>query len=621
MKKMKRLFAGLLAVVMLAMATPVYAVPIKAEDAIIDLSQEEIIDLLGGLDIIEGYEDGEFHGERNVTRAEMATIVVKTLKLDAAPALEIFDDVTLTHWANGYIARAYAEGIIVGDGNGMFRPEDTVTYAEVYTMFINVLNYQPKKDLAWPANYVVVARANGIADGIMAYDTVAATRNDIAKIVWNVLNTEIMEIYTIGDIETYRPSGETLLDNKFDEVEYLEEVKFKGYKITNKETKDFEVKIALNNKTAKYVYTENDFYTIPNNTLVNALIINDAVVSMSLAEDYEIVKGNAVEINAEEYEDLEKIDAKYYVYMTLVNGEYDKDIKVIEANEVINSAVIEKVNFNKASKKVTFIDGTTLSIHEDKLGSTMFIIDGERATIEKLEAGDVVTKINDKLYEVSRNSIEGDFEELTSERVAKGYTYDTIAIDGAEYRYTADTKWYDEDYNAISKKDLAEETEVTVYLTNNNEVVAVVAADAVETYGIIEDIDEGVIYLADGTEYDYAKENGANAKDAIIYHFEKGEIVVDKAYSVEDAEKAETVVTKVNKDNIITTPYGKCTKTDINSILEEEEYKIYLIEIDVEDKEFDDIVKVEEKEIVPSFFEVNDRIEIEENYIVIVRGF
>ena len=72
MKKMKRLFAGLLAVVMLAMATPVYAAPIKAENAIIDLSQEEIIDLLGGLDIIEGYEDGEFHGERNVARAEMA---------------------------------------------------------------------------------------------------------------------------------------------------------------------------------------------------------------------------------------------------------------------------------------------------------------------------------------------------------------------------------------------------------------------------------------------------------------------------------------------------------------------------------------------------------------------
>ena len=65
-------------------------------------------------------------------------------------------------------------------------------------------------------------------------------------------------------------------------------------KLINHGDKDFEVKIALNNKTAKYVYTENDFYTIPNNTLVNALIINDTVVSMSLAEDYEIIKGNAV---------------------------------------------------------------------------------------------------------------------------------------------------------------------------------------------------------------------------------------------------------------------------------------------------------------------------------------
>ena len=621
MKKMKRLFAGLLAVVMLAMATPVYAAPIKAEDAIIDLSQEEVIDLLGGLDIIEGYEDGEFHGERNVTRAEMATIVVKTLKLDAAPALEIFDDVALTHWANGYIARAYAEGIVAGDGNGMFRPEDTVTYAEVYTMFVNVLNYQPKKDLAWPANYVTVARANGIADGIMAYDTVAATRNDVAKIVWNALNTEIMEIYTIGDIETYKPSGKTLLGNRFDTVKYLEDVKFNGYKLVNDEDEEFEVEIKLGKD--KYVYAENDFYTIPNNTLVNALIINDVVVSMSLAEDYEIVKGNAVEINAEKYEDLSKIDAKNYVYLTLVDGEYDKDVKAIIVDEVANSQIIEKVNFAKANKKVSFVDGNSLSIHEDKLGSIMFIIDEERSTIEELEVGDVVTKINDRLYEVSRNTVEGAFEKLTSEQVIKGYTYNTVEIDDFEYRYTGSTKWYDEDYNEIGEKDLAEGTEVIVYLTNNNEVAAVVAIDAVETYGIVEDIAGGVIYLADGSEYDYAKKNGAAKGDAIIYHFENNEIVVDKVYTVEDAFAATTIVTNVEKDNITVKAEEESIipATLIKTILETEEYEIYLIDIDVEDEEFDDIVKVEEEEIVPSFFEVDDRIEIEDNYIVIVKGF
>ena len=39
-----------------------------------------------------------------------------------------------------------------------------------------------------------------------------------------------------------------------------------------------------------------------------------------------------LEINSEEYEDLEKINAKYYVYMTLVDGEYDKDVKHPESD-------------------------------------------------------------------------------------------------------------------------------------------------------------------------------------------------------------------------------------------------------------------------------------------------
>ena len=627
MKKMKRLFAGLLAVVMLAMATPVYAAPIKAEDAIIDLSQEEVIDLLGGLDIIEGYEDGEFHGERNVTRAEMATIVVKTLKLDAAPALEIFDDVALTHWANGYIARAYAEGIVAGDGNGMFRPEDTVTYAEVYTMFVNVLNYQPKKDLAWPANYVTVARANGIADGIMAYDTVAATRNDVAKIVWNALNTEIMEIYTIGDIETYKPSGKTLLENRFDTVKYLEEVKFNGYELANKADKEFEVKVTLG-KTA-YTYAENDFYTLVEGVKVNALVVNKEIVSIKLAEDYEIVEGLAAELR-EDDKDIE--GTKGYGYVAY------NDEKIVGENFITTNLVVDEINAtSKIKNTISFINGKDMVVKYDadkdgyNLYNNMFIYDNERMTAMDLQAGDILTKVADRIYLVARETVEGTVDGFDTDKVN---TF--VVIDEENYIFTALTKYvkYDDEAEAYEtiKRAAIEDEEVIAYINIFGEVVVIAIPDEVEaeeTYGIVTDINTTVkkVYI-DDVKYSYKDLNGAAEGDIVIFELnEDDKVIVNKVYTLEDAAAATSMVTDVNKDNNIYINSEKMIANDIEDFLQAYNCEVYLVDIDDEATEFYGVKEIDINTIKPSFFKRYDRIEVEFDvdaddvtYVVIVRG-
>lgn len=627
MKKMKKLFAGLLAVVMLAMATPVYAAAIKAEDAIIDLSQEEVIDLLGGLDIIEGYEDGEFHGERNVTRAEMATIVVKTLKLDAAPALEIFDDVALTHWANGYIARAYAEGIVAGDGNGMFRPEDTVTYAEVYTMFVNVLNYQPKKDLAWPANYVTVARANGIADGIMAYDTVAATRNDVAKIVWNALNTGIMEIYTIGDIETYKPSGKTLLENRFDTVKYLEEVKFNGYELANKADKEFEVKVTLG-KTA-YTYAENDFYTLVEGVKVNALVVNKEIVSIKLAEDYEIVEGLAAELR-EDDKDIE--GTKGYGYIAY------NDEKIVGENFITTNLVVDEINAtSKIKNTISFINGKDMVVKYDadkdgyNLYNNMFIYDNERMTAMDLQAGDILTKVADRIYLVARETVEGTVDGFDTDKVN---TF--VVIDEENYIFTALTKYvrYDDEAEAYEtiKRAAIEDEEVIAYINIFGEVVVIAIPDEVkaeETYGIVTDINTTVkkVYI-DDVKYSYKDLNDAAEGDIVIFELnEDDKVMVNKVYTLEDAAAATSMVTDVNKDNNIYINSEKMIANDIEDFLQAYNCEVYLVDIDDEATEFYGVKEIDINTIKPSFFKRYDRIEVEfgvdaddVTYVVIVRG-
>lgn len=628
MKKMKRLLAGLLAVIMLAAATPVYAAPIYVdEDAVVELSQNEIVDLLMGLDIIEGYEDGEFHGERNVTRAEMAAIIIKTLKLEAAPAAEIFDDVALTHWANGYIARAYAEGIIVGDGNGSFRPDATVTYAEVYTMFINVLNYQPKKDLAWPANYVTVARANGIADGITAYDTVAATRNDVATIVWNALNTKIRIPYTDGDITTTILSDKTLLENRFDEVEYLEEVKFNGYELVNKKDKEFKVEVKLGKKN--YVYAENDFYALVEGVKVNALVVNKEIVSLELAEDFEIVEGLVAELKDE---DKDIKGTKGYGYVA-----YEDD-EIIGENYITTNLVIDEIkNPSKVKNTITFINGKDMTVvfDEDKAGynlyEKLFIYDDERLNATELEVGDVLTKVAENIYLVARENVEGTVDGFDSEDI-----YDYITIDGENYVFTSATKYvkYDDDaevYNTVKKSSIKEE-EVVAYINIYGEIVVVAIpadADVEETYGIITDVRKttGKVFI-DDVKYDYKDLNGAVEGDIVIFELnEDDEVIVNKVYTLEDADAATEMVTDVNKDNNIYINSNKLIANEIEDFLQAYNCEVYLVNIDDEATEFYDVTEIDINVIKPSFFKRYDRIEVEfgadaddVTYVVVVRG-
>ena len=635
MKKMKRLLTGLMAIIIFAtMMMPVYAAPIYEKEGVA-LSQEEIVDLLMGLNIIEGYEDGEFHGERNVTRAEMATIIVKTLKLDEAPITEIFDDVTVAHWANGFIARAYAEGIIKGDGNGSFRPDATVTYAEIYTMLVNVLNYQPKKDLAWPANFVTVARSCGIADGIAAYDTAAATRDDVALIIWNALNTKIRIPYTDGDISTTILSDKTLFETRYDsEIDILDDYIFAGYELVSEADEEFEIEIALKKKeksdASYYTYVANDFYMIPTNTKVDVIAIDDTVVSIKLAEDYKIVNGFVAElIDSNKKTELEE----GYGFIA-----YNKKNIVGEHSFVKNLVVDEVKAPSRIKNVITFINNKNniTVIHDEdnneyNLYEKMFIYGEERLTAVDLKAGDVLTKVAENIYLVSREKVEGIVEDFDADD-----TFEYITIDNENYiifdvycvKYNKDTEKYDK-----IKLAKLEDEKVTAYINAFGEVVvAAIPAeeDTVDSCGIITGIKSKVkrVSIDDADYIAYSSLNGAVEGDIVIYHIKDDKLIVDKIYTTEMAEQAMVSVTEEGKSNIhlniIVSEISDdeiITSTEMKNYLEEKDYEVYFIEIADDAAEFYSVEKIEVDEIKPSFFKEDDRIEIEDEYMVIVRGF
>ena len=77
--------------------------------------------------VIIGYPGGYFYPDKNVTRAEAATIIGRAIDLDGTQRETSFPDVGKESYASGYIQSAVENGIITGHDNHTFRPEDPIT--------------------------------------------------------------------------------------------------------------------------------------------------------------------------------------------------------------------------------------------------------------------------------------------------------------------------------------------------------------------------------------------------------------------------------------------------------------------------------------------------------------
>lgn len=91
---------------------------------------------------ISGYTDGTFRPRNTITRAEVAKIFSKIMRLDQASLLpQAFSDVSKDHWAYDYIQNLYLANIFSGYGDETFKPNEPITRAEIAQVFTNYWNY------------------------------------------------------------------------------------------------------------------------------------------------------------------------------------------------------------------------------------------------------------------------------------------------------------------------------------------------------------------------------------------------------------------------------------------------------------------------------------------------
>lgn len=99
---------------------------------------KETIETLASKFIVGGYGDGTFLPAKRVTRAEFATLLIRSLGiLPEQTATATFSDVESDDWYAGAVSAAVKAGLIAGYEDNTFRPNREVTRQEMVQMIYN----------------------------------------------------------------------------------------------------------------------------------------------------------------------------------------------------------------------------------------------------------------------------------------------------------------------------------------------------------------------------------------------------------------------------------------------------------------------------------------------------
>ena len=92
--------------------------------------------------IVVGYPDNYFKPNKNVSRAEMATMVVKGYNLEDQCLTDAgnFPDVPRSHWAYEAINKGVGADMIEGYENGLFKPNGSITRTEALAILSKGIN-------------------------------------------------------------------------------------------------------------------------------------------------------------------------------------------------------------------------------------------------------------------------------------------------------------------------------------------------------------------------------------------------------------------------------------------------------------------------------------------------
>ncbi|HZG88085.1 chitobiase/beta-hexosaminidase C-terminal domain-containing protein [Paenibacillus sp.] len=106
---------------------------------------ETLVAFFASAGLIQGYPDGTFGTDRGLTRAEFVVIMARLLQLEQQRGTAPLADVR-GHWSEGYVNAFTAAGYIQGFPDGTFRPDEELTRAQAVVLINRMLGAKAKAD-------------------------------------------------------------------------------------------------------------------------------------------------------------------------------------------------------------------------------------------------------------------------------------------------------------------------------------------------------------------------------------------------------------------------------------------------------------------------------------------
>ncbi|MFR5590952.1 MAG: S-layer homology domain-containing protein [Lawsonibacter sp.] len=580
---------------------------------------EEAIEVLKTVGIMVGDENGKFNPEAKVTRNEMAVVMCNLLDYTVASYKGTSPFTDVPEWAEPYVAACYTNGITSGYDAKTYGGSDTVTTGQAALMLLKALGYfQYSADFGsdWLVETTKNGSTAGLFDGVATGAKEALTRNDVAQMVLNALEADLVKAekngsdVQVGDIvisggkATY--DSRTGTDSKYAKIDstkvdgkytiQLGEDLYDGDLVkADGADDDFgrpSVKWTYENKEigtyaddADAVYTatveKQDLYDLVGSDVYNDLKNGDAdftVVKDGVAQDVKlsdyIVKNNDDDAGkdvikkgatTEVFIDDDSNDVVITVinsYVAQVDGDYDKNDEELELKELDESPVNAK-DYTLSSDDFDYLDSYS---DEDYVLVTK--ANGEIKTIALAETVEgKVTAYTEKKnvtvdgtkYEYSKNYTKAVDEEMKYD-LNEAYT---VVLDANGYVIYTDGTAGHNDYVYVAKMDYAGGAKKSLegdayFIDGTNKVITI-------------DNDEDFDARTYGNWYSYnEKSNGKYELEAIPTDKDTDTFYGSVKHDTETGEKAKGIVTENGKSTVYvndtnTSGSGKVDKVKANN--------------------------------------------------------
>ena len=175
----------------------------------------EAIEVMQAVGVMVGDTNGNFNPDQKVTRGEMAVVMANLLNLnvkDFIGAKTPFTDVP--EWAVPYVAACYADGITAGISATQYGFNYEVTTAQAALMMMKALGYfqfAPDFGQDWQVATVKQGSTINIFDGIKAGASTALTRNEVAQMALNALKADMVTYTGSQGTNITMPDGSSIV--------------------------------------------------------------------------------------------------------------------------------------------------------------------------------------------------------------------------------------------------------------------------------------------------------------------------------------------------------------------------------------------------------------------------